>query len=106
MGAVVGLFPIVMSALWAILGFVLRKVVFQLIIATCLYWFISQAVPYLVSNLFPSGLTQGLAGTLAGLPGEVWFFLDLARFDFGAPLVITALLTRFILSMVPFIGPK
>lgn len=87
-------------------SFMFRKVLFTLIIATCLFWVVSSFVPILVAQLFPSGsgAAGGISGAFSGIPANIWYFLDMSAVSVGFPLLLTAYVTRFIVRRIPIIG--
>ncbi|MGK5077383.1 DUF2523 family protein [Janthinobacterium sp. HLX7-2] len=97
------MFGIVLSALNAVLGFVLRGVVVKFVIFTLLFAVVSGFVTVLqAAGVFPSA--AGLTGAFGGIPAGMWYFLDLFRFDVGIPMVLSAYGARFIIRRIPFIG--
>lgn len=102
----VGLFGIFLSALNTILGFVFRSVVVKFVVFFALFFIVKELVNVLVSsNLYP-GATQAsaLSSALSGIPGSVWYFLDLFSVSTGLSTVVSAYATRFIIRRIPVIG--
>ncbi|AFH91928.1 DUF2523 family protein [Providencia stuartii] len=48
--------------------------------------------------------STNLAELFGSLPDAIWYFLNLLQFPLGVPLVISAMLTRFIIRRLPIIG--
>jgi hypothetical protein len=66
-----------------------------------LYFVIQDLLSFLGSFVpTPSSLT----GALASLDSGTWYFLDLMCFSTGLPLVVTAVVYRFLIRRMPLIG--
>lgn len=101
-----GLFGIFLSALNTIMGFVFRQVVVKFVVFFALFFIVKELVNVMVSsNLYP-GATQAsaLSSALSGIPGSVWYFLDLFAVSTGLSTVVSAYATRFIIRRIPVIG--
>ncbi len=97
------MFGIVLSALNTVLGFVMRSVIAKFF-AYFVMWFITTEF---VAVLQSSGIlptAASLSGAFSGIGADLWYFLDLFAFSYGAPLVISAYATRFIIRRIPVIG--
>lgn len=95
------MFGILLSALNAVLGFVLRTVVVKFVVFTALYWIVSELVGAITSWL-PTG--SALTSAFGGISAATWYFLDLFAFSAGLPILVSAFLTRFIIRRIPVIG--
>lgn len=97
------MFAILVSAANVALGFLLRSVVAKFFLYFGLYFFVTEAVSLLQSaNIFPSA--SSLSGAFGSVGSDVWYFLDLCAFSYGAPLLLSAYVTRFIIRRLPIIG--
>ncbi|MGC5809330.1 DUF2523 family protein [Ralstonia pseudosolanacearum] len=97
------MFGILVSAANVALGFFLRSVVAKFFLYFALYFFVTEAVSLLQSaHLFPTAAS--LTGAFGAIGNDVWYFLDLFAFSYGAPLLVTAYVTRFIIRRLPIIG--
>ena len=97
------MFGILISAANVALGFFLRSVVAKFFLYFALYFFVTEAVSLLQSaHLFPTAAS--LAGAFGAIGYDVWYFLDLFAFSYGAPLLVSAYVTRFIIRRLPIIG--
>jgi hypothetical protein len=97
------MFGILVSALNVLLGFVVRSVIAKFF-AYFVMWFITTEF---ISVLQGAGIlptAAALAGAFGGIGPDVWYFMDLCAFSYGAPLVISAYATRFIIRRIPVIG--
>lgn len=97
------MYAILLSAGNALLGFVLRSVIAKFFLYFGLFFFVTEAVSFLQSvHLFPTA--AGLSSSLGAIGSDVWYFLDLCAFSVGAPMILTAFATRFIIRRLPVIG--
>ncbi|MFM2466665.1 DUF2523 family protein [Paraburkholderia sp. RL17-368-BIF-A] len=97
------MFGILVSAANVVLGFILRSVIAKFFLYFALYFFVTETVSLLQSShLLPSAAS--LAGAFGSVGNDVWYFLDLCAFNYGAPLVLSAYVTRFIIRRLPIIG--
>ena len=95
------MFGIFLSALNAVLGFVLRSVIVKFVLYFGLFFITTEFIGLLAPRL-PDG--SALSGALAGIPAGVWYFLDLFNASAGIPIVLSAWVTRFIIRRIPLIG--
>ncbi|MDE1143597.1 MAG: DUF2523 family protein [Paraburkholderia tropica] len=97
------MFAILVSAANVALGFLLRSVVAKFFLYFALYFFVTEAVSFLQSSgVLPTAAS--LAGAFGSIGNDVWYFLDLCAFSYGAPLLVSAYVTRFIIRRLPIIG--
>jgi hypothetical protein len=61
-------------------------------------------VPFAVAQLSGFVGVSALTNAFNGLPAGIWYFIDLARLDFGIPLVLSAFIARFLIRRLPVIG--
>ena len=95
------MFGILLSAFNTVLTWLVHKVVVQFVVLFAMYFLIQAFVGVLASYIpQPSSLTGGLAGISSG----TWWFLDLFAFSQGAPMVVTAMVYRFLIRRIPVIG--
>jgi len=95
------MFGILLSAFNSVLAWLLRTVLIKFVVFSALYMIVAELVNVMASWL-PSG--AGLTSAFAGISAGTWYFLDLFAFSTGLPLVISALLTRFVIRRIPVIG--
>lgn len=97
------MFGIFLSALNTVLGFVFKSAIVKFVVFFALFFVVEGFVSVLVaSGILPSA--QALSSSLSGIPGGVWYFLDLFGFSAGFPIVLSAFAARFIIRRIPFIG--
>jgi len=95
------MFAILISAFNSILAWVLRGVVIKFIAFTAIYFIVKEFFSVIV-KLLPS--STNLSDILNLMPDSVWYFLNLFQFPLGFPLVLSAIVTRFIIRRIPLIG--
>lgn len=95
------MYGILLSAGNALLGWLVRGVLVKFVVMVALYWIVAELVGVMASWL-PSG--AGLTSAFSGFGAATWYFLDLFAFSNGVPLVIAALVTRFLIRRIPVIG--
>jgi hypothetical protein len=97
------MYAILISAVWSALSFLLRSVLIKFVLYFALFFFVSEAVQYLqTAGILPSVST--LTGAFGGIGADVWYFLDLCSFSYGAQVIVAAYATRFVIRRIPFIG--
>lgn len=95
------MFGIVLSALNAALGFVLRGVVMKFGIFFALFFVVTGFISIL-SSILPD--STAISNALGGVPASVWFFLDLFNVSTGIPILLSAMVTKFVIRRIPVIG--
>lgn len=95
------MFGILMSSIWTALSWLVRVVVVKAVVFMALYAVVALLVSYLAS-MIPAA--TALSSALSGIPGDLWYFLDYMGFSVGAPLVVSAYATRFLIRRMPLIG--
>ncbi|MBR8030379.1 DUF2523 domain-containing protein [Burkholderia cenocepacia] len=97
------MYGILISAANVVLGFVCRSLIGKFFAYFVLYFVTTEFVGVLQSaGILPTAAS--LAGAFGSIGSDVWYFLDLCAFSYGAPLVISAYATRFIIRRIPIIG--
>lgn len=95
------MYGILLSALNAVLAWLVRSVLVKFVVYFALYFVVTEFMS-LIASWMPNG--QALSSSLGGIPATVWYFLDLFNFSFGFPVVVSAFATRFIVRRIPVIG--
>jgi hypothetical protein len=97
------MFGIILSALNVVLGFVIRSVIVKFALYFGLWFVTTEFINVLQSaGVLPSA--SSLSGAFGGIGADVWYFLDLFAFSAGAPMIISAYATRFVIRRIPLIG--
>lgn len=87
-----------------VITWVLRTLVVRFLVLTVVFTVVGFIVPYAVQYLINHINVTPLTNAFARLPAGVWFFLDYFEVPFGAPLVISAMISRFLIRRLPVIG--
>jgi hypothetical protein len=95
------MFGILLSALNAVLGFVLRSVLVKFALYFGLFFVTTEFIP-IISTLLPDA--SALSSSLGGISADVWYFLDLFNVSAGIPILLSAYVTRFIIRRLPVVG--
>ncbi|HGJ5883858.1 DUF2523 family protein [Arsenophonus sp.] len=67
-----------------------------------MFYITTEFIPVVIDGFLPK--STNLAELFGALPDAIWYFLNLLQFPFGVPLVISAMVTRFIIRRLPIIG--
>lgn len=95
------MFGLITSALNTLLGFVFRTLVIKFVVFFALYFVVQELVKEMAQWLPHS---TDLITLFTSLPDSVWYFLNLFLLPQGVGMVLSALLTRFIIRRIPVIG--
>lgn len=95
------MFGIVLSALNAVLTFVVRSIIVKFVVFFGLFFITTEFIA-VISSILPTG--SDLSAALGGIPGDVWYFLDLFNVSAGIPVLLSAWVTRFVIRRIPVIG--
>jgi Protein of unknown function (DUF2523) len=95
------MFGILTSALFSVLGWLVKSVLIKFGVFFALY-FITTGFVSLIVGLLPNGSSVNSA--LSGIGQATWFFLDVFMLQVGLSAVISAYATRFIIRRIPVIG--
>jgi Protein of unknown function (DUF2523) len=92
------------AILWPIISWILREVVIKFAVLTGVMSLIVFLVPMAVNLL--GGFTDSTSLTTAfnALPDGLRYFLGYFRLDYGLPLLISAVIARFLIRRLPVIG--
>lgn len=92
------------ALLWPIVSWILRVIIVKFIILTSLFVLLAYLVPKALTYLAPWLTGASLSSTFAVVSPGVWFFLDFFQIGYGLPLLISAVITRFLIRRLPVIG--
>lgn len=95
------MFGIVLSAINAALGFLLRSVLVKFGTFFAL-WFITTGFMAYLSSKLPQ--VSSINGALGSLTSGLWYFLDYFGFSYGFPMVLSAWILRFMIRRMPVVG--
>ncbi|PAV11609.1 DUF2523 domain-containing protein [Arsenophonus sp. ENCA] len=82
--------------------FVFKGIVPKFFLFFALFYITTEFIPVVIDGFLPQ--STNLAELFGALPDAIWYFLNLLQFPFGVPLVISAMVTRFIIRRLPIIG--
>lgn len=96
-----------MFALWplitATLTWLFRQVLIKLVVLAIVASVIAYLLPWVWGKLSPF-LGINLSSYFSALPSGVWYFLDFANLGYGLPLILSAIVARFLIRRIPFVG--
>lgn len=96
-----------MYALFApLLGWLFREIIVKFFIMAAVYLVITILVPIMLDKAAPYLGVANLTSAFAQLSPGVWYFLDMARLDYGLPIVLSAATTLFICRRIPFLNGR
>jgi len=95
------MFGIVLSALNAVLAFLVRSILVKFVVYFALFFVTTEFIA-VISDILPTG--SDLSSALGGVPADVWYFVDLFNVSAGIPILLSAWVTRFIIRRIPVIG--
>lgn len=97
----ISIFGPVLSALFSLAGWLVRSIIAKFFLFFGLY-FVTTEFMVVLLPLLPGAarLTEAFSQQAPG----VWYFLDLFKVALGVSLVLSALVTRFIIRRVPILG--
>lgn len=95
------MFGIVLSALNAVLAFLVRSILVKFVVYFALFFVTTEFIA-VISDILPTG--SDLSSALGGVPADVWYFVDLFNVSAGIPILLSAWVTRFIIRRIPLIG--
>lgn len=87
--------------LMSVISWFVRSVLVKFLIMFSLFFVMSEFIPILV-KLLPN--STNLKDLFSLLPDSVWYFLNYFKVPIGITMVISALLTRFLIRRIPLIG--
>jgi hypothetical protein len=93
-----------MPILWAIVSWIFREVIVRFVLMAAIYAVITVLIPILLNFILPFLGVGSLTGSFSLISPQVWFFLDVARLDYGLPLILSAAVSTFIIRRIPIVG--
>lgn len=96
------MWAILSSVVSASLSFLLRTVIVKFVVLGVIVAVASLVLSEL-SQLLPD-FTASVDSSFAAIPGFVWYMLGFFDFSHGFALVLSAVLARFAIRRIPFIG--
>jgi len=87
-----------------LIGFILRDIVIKFVVFAAIFALVAILAPIALGYLAPFLGVQSLSNSFSAVSPGVWFFVDFFQLGYGLPLLITALVTRFVIRRLPVIG--
>lgn len=85
----------------AVVAWFVRAVLIKFVLFTAMYLIVTAVVGYLVAKLPTASL---LSSGLASWTPAMWYFADLTLWTQFFPGVISAMILRFAIRRIPFLG--
>lgn len=95
------MYGLIISAIYAMLGFIFRSVVVKFALFFGLYFVVTEFIPVMISWV---NIDYDLKSLFQVLPDSVWFYIELINFPFGLTIIVNAFLVKFMIRRIPFIG--
>lgn len=92
------------SLLSKLLRFIFVKTVPKFFLFFGLFYLVFEFTPVLISIVGGDALILRINGLFSSIPGEVAYFLSFFQIAYGAKVVISAYITRFIIRRIPLMG--
>lgn len=92
------------AALFAVVSWLIRKVIIKFIVLTAVIVLVEFLVPIAIGYIAPFVNGDSITQAFSNLPSGILWFLNYFRVDFGLPLVISAFVARFLVRRLPVIG--
>lgn len=87
-----------------LISWIFRSVIMKFIILTAVFAVMALVVPMAIDLITPFLGASSLTSAFSGLPSGAWWVLDNMALDYGLPLMISAVIARFLIRRLPFIG--
>lgn len=87
-----------------LLNFIFRKTVPKFFLFFALFYLVLEFTPVLMRWVGGDEMILSLNSSLGAIPSTVGYFLEPFRIDLGLKLIVSALITRFIIRRVPLMG--
>lgn len=101
------MFALLLSAIWSMVAWFFRAIVFKAVLYIALFTFISEAIPlllaFLMGTLNVAGIGSAFSTAAQTAPGLL-YFVGLFKLDVGVSMVAAAMMTRFAIRRLPIIG--
>ncbi|MDP8163492.1 DUF2523 family protein [Pasteurella skyensis] len=87
-----------------LLVYVFKGIVVKFFLFFGLFYVTSEFIPLVIQHFIPDSLKFDFVSIFNSLPLDIWYFLELFRVPFGVNLLISAMVSRFIIRRLPIIG--
>lgn len=85
----------------SVITWVFRSILVKFLIMFALFFVVSEFIPVLI-KLLPTD--TNIKNLFDLLPEQMWYFLNYFKIPTGVTLIISAMLTRFLIRRIPIIG--
>lgn len=85
----------------SVITWVFRSILVKFLILFALFFVVSEFIPVLI-KLLPTD--TNIKNLFDLLPEQMWYFLNYFKIPTGVTLIISAMLTRFLIRRIPIIG--
>lgn len=85
----------------SVITWVFRSILVKFLIMFALFFVVSEFIPVLI-KLLPTD--TNIKNLFDLLPDQMWYFLNYFKIPTGVTLIISAMLTRFLIRRIPIIG--
>lgn len=100
------MYGILVSALYTIIRWLVGGAAGRLILAGIFTLALSIITSMLAWYLTGMPTGSALLSLFTALPASIKFFLDYVNLSYGLPLIINAMIARFVIGLIPVIGAK
>jgi hypothetical protein len=93
-----------LAILAPLVSWIFRGVVIKFVIFTGLFAVMALLIPRIISWILPFITPASLTSAFSSISPAMWWFIDMFQLDVGLPLLISAVVTRFLIRRLPVIG--
>lgn len=93
-----------LAILAPVVSWIFRTIVVKFVILTAVFAVMAIVIPKAIELIAPFLGVTSLNAAFGGVDSGVWYFLDFFALDYGLPLLISAVVTRFLIRRLPLIG--
>lgn len=87
-----------------LVSWIFRGVVIKFVILSGLFAIMAIVVPKIIELIAPHIGVSALNNAFGAIPPSMWWFIDMFQLDMGIPLLLSAVVTRFLIRRMPVIG--
>ncbi len=86
------------------LQWVFRTIVIKFIVLSFVLVIVMLFLPLIAGYIAQFANVQNINTVIVGIPGGVWWWLEIFAIDYGLPLMISASVAAFVIRRLPVIG--
>lgn len=98
------MFRIIFMAISSILQYLLTGVLVKFLVFYAAFYLTSELLPEVINTFLSDKLMPDLNTLFGQLPDGIWYFLNIFQIPMAASLMISAMISRFAIRRIPFIG--